>query len=98
MAEHIHAGEYNQRQNNVHGRAGDRNKKTLPARVAHEFAWIAGAALHGILASHLYIAAQRQQTNAVICVAAAEADQALAKTKAEYLNPDLEQLGYGVVA
>src|SRR5215471_17247550 len=98
MAEHVHAGEDNHRQQNVHGWAGNGDQKTLPARMAHEFARIAGALFHGILASHFYVAAERQQADAIVGLAATEADQALTKAQAESLNPDFEQFGHGIMA
>src|SRR4029077_7898342 len=98
MMKLIQARKHDERQQNVHYRAGNRNQKTLPARVAHEFAGIAGAGLHGVLARHLYVAAEGQEADAIVSVATAEADQALAESQTEDLNPDLEKLGHRVVS
>src|ERR1700704_5998439 len=97
MAEHESAGVHRPAQNDVHRASGDRHQKALPARMTHKLARIAGARLHGIFAGHLHVAAQRQKADAVVGIATAEADKALAKAEAEDFNPDLEQLGYSIV-
>ncbi len=66
--------------------------------MAHELAGIARPRFHGILAGHLHVAAQRQKADAVIGIAALEPEQPFAKAEAEDFHPDLEQLGYGIMA
>src|SRR6185369_2742030 len=82
----------------VHRRAGNCHQKALPARMAHELARIARPSFHGIFAGHLHIAAQRKKADAVIRIAAPEPEQPLTKAEAKDFHPDLEQLGYGVMA
>ena len=62
-------------------------KKAMPARMRHELAGIAGTAVHGILAAHLYIATKRKQIDAVIGLALAETDEALAETDGKLFDP-----------
>jgi len=66
--------------------------------VAHELAGIARPASIRVLAGHLHVAAQRQKADAVIGIPRRKPNQPLAKAEAEDFNPDLEQLGYSIVA
>ncbi len=51
-----------------------------------------------IFARHLDVAAERQQAHAVVGIAAAEADEALAKADGEDFDPDAEKFGDGKMA
>ena len=54
--------------------------------------------VHGILAAHLDVAAERDRVDAVVGLAAAEADQPLAEADGELLHPHAQPLGHGIVA
>ncbi len=95
---HVHGGKQEDGQQNIHRRAGNRNQEAVPPRVGHELGRIAGALVHGILAAHLHVAAQRDGVDAIVGVALAEADQPLAESNGELLHPDPQQLGHGIVA
>ena len=64
----------------------------------HELARIVGALVHGILAAHLDVAAERDGVDAVVGLASAEADQPLAESNGELLHSHAQQLGHGIVA
>ena len=85
-------------QQDVHRRPGKRDDEALPARMRHELVGRAAVRFQRVLARHLDVAAQRQGADTVIGVAFAEADQALAETDGEDIDPDTEQLGGGIVA
>ncbi len=95
---HVNAGKQSDGQQNVHRRAGDGDDEALPARMRHEFVRRSAARLQRILARHLHVAAERQRADAVVGIAAAEADQALAEADGEDVNPDATQFGGGIVA
>ena len=59
---------------------------------------IAGALVHGILAAHLHVTAQRNGVDAIVGFAFAEADQPLAESDGELLHANAQQLGHGIVA
>ena len=79
-------------------RAGDGDQEAMPARMRQELPGIAGALIHGILAAHFHVAAERNGADAVVGVAAAEAEQALAKSDGENLDAHAQQLGDRVMA
>ncbi len=54
--------------------------------------------IHGILAAHLDVAAQRDRVDAVVRLAPAEANQPLAEADGELLHPHPEPLGHRKVA
>ena len=60
-ADHEEAGEHRHGQNDVHGRPGEQDDQTLPARLALETARIAGVLVAGLLAHHLDVAAQQNR-------------------------------------
>ena len=95
---HEDAGQQRDGQNDVHGRAGDRDHEALPARVRHELVGRAGARFQRILARHLDVAAQRQRADAIVGIAAPEAGQALAKADGENVHPDAKRLSGGIMA
>src|ERR1019366_666907 len=59
---------------------------------------IAGAVVHGVLARHLHVTAQRNGADAIVGLSFLEAQQTLAKADGEHFHPDAEILGSGVVA
>ena len=95
---HVNAGEQPNRQQDVHGGTGKRHDKALPARVRKKFARIARAIIHGIFARHFDVAAKRNRADAIIGLAFAEADQTLAKTDGEDLDPHAEIFGGRIVS
>ena len=80
VTDHVNGGEQPNRQEDIHGGPGYSNNEALPARVGEELAGIPRALVHGILARHLHVAAQRDRTDAVIGFTLAETQQASAKT------------------
>ena len=95
---HVNGGEQENCQQNVHRRAGNRDQKAVKAGMRHKLGRIARALVHGILAAHLHVSAQRQDVDAIVCVAPAEANQPLAESNGKLLHADAEQLGHGEVA
>src|SRR6202040_319836 len=83
-----------------HGRARKRNKRTLPARLAHQFIGRSsgrlGAAVHVgyVLPSHTHIAAKWQGANAPISVAAFPSEEAGTKADGENIHAHLEEPGH----
>ena len=98
VVHHVNNGQQADRQHDVHERPGNGNQKAVPARMRQKFPRIAGALIHGILAAHLHIAAQRQQIDAVVRLAFLKANQAGAKSNGKLLHANAQQLGHGKVA
>ena len=73
-------------------------RKRCQRGMREELTGIAGALIHGILAAHFHVAAEGDGADAVVGVAAAEAEQALAKSDGENLDSHAQQLRDGVVA
>ena len=95
---HVHGGEKNDRQQNVHRWPGNSDQETVPARVIHELPRIVRALIHGVLAAHLDVAAKRDRIDSVVCLSPAEADQPLAEAYGKLLDPHSQPLGHRVVA
>jgi hypothetical protein len=66
--------------------------------VGGELGGIACTLLHGVLPAHTDVSAQGQQTDAVVCVAALEAEESLAEADGKDLHADSAELGHRVVA
>ena len=98
VRQNIDDGEQRDREQNVHHRAGNGDKKAVPARMVHELGGIVGVLVHRIFAAHLHIAAERDGGDAVIGVAAAETDEALAEADGKHLDAHAQPLGHGIVA
>ncbi len=77
---------------------GNGNHETMPARMGHEFRGIPGTLIHGIFTAHLDVSAERDGADAVIGVAAAEAQQALTESDGEHLDAHAKQLGCRIMA
>ena len=95
---HVDAGEQAHGEENVHGRAGNGDDETMPARVGEELGGIAGALIHGVLAAHFYVAAERKGGEAVVGVSTLEAEKALAEADGKDFDTNAEELGRGIVA
>ncbi len=63
-----------------------------------EFRRIAGALVHGILATHLDVAAEWNGADAVVGVPFAEAEQPLAEPNGEDFDSYTQPLGHSIVA
>src|SRR6185312_1491735 len=98
VVHHVHAGKNRKGKNDVHGWSGNRDNEPLPARVAHELTSVPGTVFHRVFTGHLYVPADWKEADPVVCATFVKANQPLAKSEAEYFNPDVEQLGHGVVA
>ena len=96
--DHVDRGEQDDREQNIHRRPGNRDEKTMPARVVHEFPRIVGAGVHGIFAAHLDVATERDCVDPIIRFASAETNEALSEADGELLHTHSEPLGHGVVA
>ena len=64
----------------------------------HELARIVRALVHGVLAAHLDVAAERDGVDSIVGVAFAEADKPLAESNGELLHPHSQPLGHAIVA
>ena len=96
--DHVNHGEQADGKQDVHGWTGDRDDETMPARMRHELRWISSARVHGVLATHLDVAAQRNCGNAVIRLASPKSEETFTKTNGEDLHAHAQQLGGGVVS
>jgi hypothetical protein len=64
----------------------------------HELPRIVRPLVHGILATHLDVAAEWNRIDAIVSFAPTEADETLAEANGELLHPYTQPLGHGVVA
>jgi hypothetical protein len=74
VVHHEDADQQKDGQHDVHGGAGDGDEEAVPAGVREEFRRIAGALVHGILAAHLDVAAERDGADAVVGISLAVAE------------------------
>src|SRR5687767_12798728 len=94
MMNHSHGGGNGNGCENVHHRPRNRYTESLPFGLGHKFIGRPGDGFIEIFAGHLYITAEWYQTQAVIGIAALEAEKAFAKTNAEYVNANAEIFCY----
>src|SRR5207248_2947591 len=93
---HIDAGQQNDREQNVHEWPGDSDDEAVPPWMRQELCRIASALVHGVFATHLDVAAQRQSVQPIVGLATLESGQALSKADSELLDPYPKQLGCGI--
>src|ERR1700692_3434206 len=92
------------RENQIYGRPGERNKGTLPTRLAHQFIGRSGgrvfASVHvgHILTGHAHVAAKWEGTNAPIRVAAFPSKEARTKADGENVHANFEEPGHNEMA
>ena len=78
--------------------AGEGDEDALPAGVGVELAGVAGGGFAGIVAGHFDVSAEWKDGEAVVGVAAFEAEDALAEADGEGFDADAAELGDGEVA
>ena len=89
-------GQQDDRQHDVHRRAGDVDEDALPARLVLEVARVVRG-LVGILAAHAHVAAERDPGHPVLGLAALEPPDPLAEAEREGEDAHAERLGDEVV-
>ena len=87
-----HDREEHERQQEVHHRSHDEDLEPLPLRLRQELVGAAGGSFFGRLARHLDVAAERQRADAVLRVAAAEADDGWIEPELEFEDADFDAL------
>ena len=97
VVQHVADGHEDDGEEEVGEGAGEGDEDALPAGMGVEVAGIGGT-LAGIIAGHFDIAAEGKEADAVVCVAALEADEALAEADGEDLDTDTAELGHDEVA
>ena len=95
---HVDGGEQNDREQDIHRGPGNGDQEAVPARVIHELARIVRALVHGILAAHFYVAAERDCVYAIVGLALAETHKPFAESDGELLHADAQPLGHHIVA
>ena len=78
--------------------AGQGYEDALPAGMGVELARVARGGLAGIVTGHLYVSAEGQDRDAVVGVAAADAEEAFSEADGEDFDADAAELGDGEVA
>src|ERR1035437_9348684 len=96
--EHVEAGEQRHGQHHIHQGPGESDDQSLPAGLGKEAARVVGVFVRGLFAGHLDVAAQQDQREAVIGIAAAESKQAGTKPEAEGFHLHIEIAGGPEVA
>ena len=96
--DHVKAGEQSHRQHHVHQRSRESDDQSLPTGLGQEAARVVGAFVGGLLARHLHVAAQQDQREPVIGIAATEAEQARSKPETEGFHLYIEIAGCPEVA
>ena len=95
---HVDGGEQNDRQQDVHRGSRYGDQEAVPAGMIHEFARIIRALVHGILAAHFDVAAERDGVDAIVGLAFAETHQPLAESDGELFHAHAQPLGHHIVA
>ena len=98
VVEHVDAGHEAEGEDEVGEGAGEGDEDALPAGVGVELAGVAGGGFAGVVACHLDVAAEGEEGDAVVGVAALDAEEALAEADGEGLDADAAELGDGEVA
>ncbi len=98
VVHHVKAGHEREGEDEVCRRTCKADEDALPARVRSKFAGIAGVLFVWILARHLNVAAEGQQADAVVGIAALEAPDALSEADGEDLDADAAKFCNGEVA
>ncbi len=98
VVEHGDAGHEAEGEDEVGDGAGEGDEDALPAGVRVELAGVAGGGFAGIVAGHLDVSAEGKGGDAVVGVAALEAEEAFAEADGEDLDADAAELGDGEVA
>jgi len=100
-----HQGREQDREQDVHGRSHDQHLEPLPFALREEFvlppddvAVLVALDVVGILARHLDVAAERQRADAVLGVAAPEADHGGIEAELKLEHADADALGGEKVA
>src|SRR5947208_15028705 len=93
----VHRSQQEDCKQNIHRWAGNGDQEAVPARMRHELARMAAALVHGVLARHLHIPAERECVKAIIRVSPSESDQPFAKSNGELLDSHSQRVGYGVI-
>ena len=96
--DHVDHGEQADGKQDVHGRTGDGDDETMPARMRHELGRVACPCVHRVLATHLDVAAQGNCGDAVIGVASTKSEETFTETDGEDFHAHAQQLGGGVVS
>src|SRR5882724_10167359 len=92
MVNHRHRCRYGQGSQDVHCRTGDRDAETLPLRLGHKLIGRACPLFIEVLACHLDVAAQGNETDPIIGITLFDSPEALAKSNAEYVDSNTEEL------
>src|ERR1035438_783874 len=98
VVHHINAGEQHNGEHDIHRRTGQGYDEALPAGVREKLSRIAGAVIHRVFARHLYVTAERDGADAVVGVAAGEAQQTLAKADGKDFHAHAKIFGGGIMS
>ncbi len=101
VVEHVDAGHEAESEDEVGDGAGESDGDALPAGMGGELSWISGALVVAgwhHLTGHLDVAAERDEGEAVVGVAALDAEETSAEADGEDLDTDAAELGDGEVA